>query len=212
MGKRGRPPYPDVLTPREWDVLELVRLGLTNPEIGERLGISRDGAKYHVSEILSKLGLTSREEAARWQPTRDRPWWSIAGVPIAALSRRAPAALHPVLTAAAAVLFVAALGGLGLIGFLLLNGGGGGNVSPGDPAVAAQLDLPARPEENILYVVDERGGEPRQLATSQSLWNVQWSPDGSELAYITSEEGELRLSIMPASRASSVESRTRRHR
>ncbi len=31
-----------------------------------RLGISRDGAKYHVSEILSKLGVPNRIEAAKW--------------------------------------------------------------------------------------------------------------------------------------------------
>lgn len=48
MRGRGRPPHPDILTPREWQVLGLLRLRLTNEEIGERLGISADGAKYHV--------------------------------------------------------------------------------------------------------------------------------------------------------------------
>ncbi len=68
MRRRGRPPHPDILTPREWDVLHLLREGLTNREIGGRLNISSDGAKYHVSEILSKLGLSSRSEAAGWRP------------------------------------------------------------------------------------------------------------------------------------------------
>ncbi|MCH8814733.1 MAG: helix-turn-helix transcriptional regulator [Chloroflexi bacterium] len=40
MGKRGRPKHPDILTPREWEVLELLRDGLTNEQIGERLGVS----------------------------------------------------------------------------------------------------------------------------------------------------------------------------
>ena len=40
-------------------MLSLLREGLTNEQIAERLGISRDGAKYHVSEILSKLGVSS---------------------------------------------------------------------------------------------------------------------------------------------------------
>ncbi len=57
MGRRGRPPYPDVLTPRQWQVLELLRLGLTNEQIAARLGISVDGVKFHVSEILGKLGV-----------------------------------------------------------------------------------------------------------------------------------------------------------
>ncbi|MHB8376543.1 MAG: helix-turn-helix domain-containing protein [Dehalococcoidia bacterium] len=66
MIRRGRPPHPDVLTPRQWEVLELVREGLSNEQIGRQLGISTDGAKFHVSEILTKLGVSSRREAAGW--------------------------------------------------------------------------------------------------------------------------------------------------
>jgi len=53
-------------TPRQRDVLNLIVRGKTNPEIAEALGISSDGVKYHVSEILSKLGADSREEAAEY--------------------------------------------------------------------------------------------------------------------------------------------------
>src|SRR5437870_6830580 len=70
MGKRGRRPHPDILTPREWEVLDLLRERLTNEQIAERLGITLDGAKYHVSEILSKLGVATREEAAAWRAAR----------------------------------------------------------------------------------------------------------------------------------------------
>jgi DNA-binding CsgD family transcriptional regulator len=70
--RRGRPAYPDVLTPREWEVLALIQEGLTNPQIAQRLGISEHGARYHVSEILSKLGVQSREEAAEWRVGRKR--------------------------------------------------------------------------------------------------------------------------------------------
>jgi len=68
MNRRGRPPYPDILTPREWEVLEFLRQGLSNEQIAERLGITLRTAKFHVSEILSKLGVESREQAAAWQP------------------------------------------------------------------------------------------------------------------------------------------------
>jgi DNA-binding CsgD family transcriptional regulator len=53
-------------TARQRDVLDLISRGKTNPEIAAALGVSLDGAKYHVSEILSKLGSDSREEAAEY--------------------------------------------------------------------------------------------------------------------------------------------------
>lgn len=51
------------LTPRESEVLALLSEGLANPEIAERLVVSRSTIKHHVSAILSKLGASSRTEA-----------------------------------------------------------------------------------------------------------------------------------------------------
>ncbi len=52
------------LTPREAEVLELVAVGKTNREIGEELYVSEKTASVHVSNILRKLGVTSRVQAA----------------------------------------------------------------------------------------------------------------------------------------------------
>ncbi|MET0741427.1 MAG: LuxR C-terminal-related transcriptional regulator [Candidatus Nanopelagicales bacterium] len=54
------------LTEREWQVLRLIASGLTNAEIGQRLFISTKTAGNHVSSILTKLGLRSRADAARY--------------------------------------------------------------------------------------------------------------------------------------------------
>lgn len=64
--RRGRPPFPDQLTPAEWRVVEAVRHGLSNPEIARRQGVSLDAVKYHVANALQKLGLSNRKALMQW--------------------------------------------------------------------------------------------------------------------------------------------------
>jgi two-component system, NarL family, response regulator DevR len=58
-------PAPDhePLTPRELEVFELVGKGLSNPDIAGVLGISAHTAKFHVGQILAKVGAATRAEA-----------------------------------------------------------------------------------------------------------------------------------------------------
>lgn len=59
-----QPPTSDPLTPREVDVLQLVAQGLGNQEIADKLIIGEATVRSHVSNILSKLHLASRTQAA----------------------------------------------------------------------------------------------------------------------------------------------------
>ena len=51
------------LSPRESDVLQLLRRGLSNPDIGRAIGVTERTVKWHVHAILEKLGARDRTEA-----------------------------------------------------------------------------------------------------------------------------------------------------
>ena len=61
-GRETDPPG-EPLTPRELEVLELLAKGLSNRDIAGVLGISAHTAKFHVAQILAKIGAATRAEA-----------------------------------------------------------------------------------------------------------------------------------------------------
>jgi len=54
------------LTPREREILKLVAQGKSNRDIARTLVISERTARTHASNVLTKLGLASRTQAALW--------------------------------------------------------------------------------------------------------------------------------------------------
>jgi len=63
-------PAQSPLSRREQEVVELVRQGLTNRQIAERLFVSERTAENHVQHILTKLGLSNRTQIAAWAPMK----------------------------------------------------------------------------------------------------------------------------------------------
>jgi DNA-binding CsgD family transcriptional regulator len=66
LGLGGDVAGPDALTPREREVVALLVEGLSNADLAARLYISPKTAAVHVSNVLAKLGMSSRNEVAAW--------------------------------------------------------------------------------------------------------------------------------------------------
>ncbi|MBB2753331.1 UNVERIFIED_ORG: DNA-binding NarL/FixJ family response regulator [Rhizobium aethiopicum] len=67
----GSAPDKNGLTPREREVMDLVAQGLSNKHIGLRLNLQEKTVKHHMTQILSKLGVSNRTEAAlQWREQR----------------------------------------------------------------------------------------------------------------------------------------------
>ena len=203
MGKRGRPPHPDILTPREWQVLALLRHGLTNEQIAQRLDISYATAKYHVAEIISKLGVQTREEAAAWQPVAAPVrWWQRA---IAWVPRRA----WPLAGA------VGALAALAALTWLVLGVTAGDNddtvvnqpqASPSTAAsvitsptpIPAVTPIPgtAKPSGNGIYVIRPDGTDLRLVKAG--VYFSAPSPTDNRLALVNFCEAPTTLTTVDA--------------
>ena len=185
MAKRGRPPHPDILTPREWEVHALLREGLSNEEIAGRLGISLAGAKYPVSEILGKLGVESRAEAAAWTQAQ-RPWWQTGLAPIAGLWQKASVSWLSI--GATAVVAIAVAGGIGLLVWgLARTDGDGPNVPDGlayvtfEPGETITADGPG-----IFFLDTDTGAAEGWIAPGRERLAFQvagMSADGSLVLY-----------------------------
>ena len=65
LAARAAPDRP-TLTPREEEVLELVRRGLANKEIARRLSISERTVKAHLGSVFAAIGVQDRTQAALW--------------------------------------------------------------------------------------------------------------------------------------------------
>lgn len=119
-------------------MLELLRLGLTDREIAERLGISLRGAKFHVSEILGRTGASDRRAAAGLPPLRRR--WGLLALPTFLRRARLGASWLPAVAAGTVVVALAA--GLALLAWGISRTGGNGS---GAATVSSPAGTPTLP-------------------------------------------------------------------
>lgn len=124
------------LTSRQEEVLRLIAKGFTNGEIAEKLGISVAGAKWHVSELLMKFNLETREQLAeQWHSSHQ---WSSRVRSAGWLG-----ALFTPKAAAFSGLAVALAGGSTVIAVALTSAGGdiAAAADPASPTKAASVTL-----------------------------------------------------------------------
>jgi DNA-binding NarL/FixJ family response regulator len=69
-GRTARPVMQVPLSGREWEVLQCIAAGDSNKMIARALGVSPHTVKRHVANILDKLDLRSRSQAAVWWLSR----------------------------------------------------------------------------------------------------------------------------------------------
>jgi Tol biopolymer transport system component len=153
-------------------VLELIRHGLTNEQIARRLGLTVDGAKYHVSEIITKLGVSGREEAAAWAVEKRAPRLS-ALAPFAWLAKKATSGA--VLKVAAGGSVVVALGAVSLLALALILSD---RTEPELIGTSGSLGKLAYIRDGDLWVKVVPDGTPRRLTSDGKASYPRWSPSG----------------------------------
>lgn len=190
----ARPPNPE-LTHQQRRVLELMARGRTNAEIAEALGVTLDGAKYHVREVFDKLGVSSREEAvASWR----------AGMP--SLSQRLRGWLWPVGAVLAGVGGVAVAGVV--VAALVVNSGSiaahlpvvSGVGPPRQQLLMAVVESPPGSGTGTLRVFSrDASNATRSLFVKDGRFTaLGWSRDGRMLAVASTDGlsgGRVRITI-----------------
>ncbi|MGE3076529.1 MAG: LuxR C-terminal-related transcriptional regulator [Dehalococcoidia bacterium] len=159
--------YKHDLSPRERDVLALISKGKTNGEIAESLGLAFDTVKWHVSTILGKLGVDSREEASLYW----HEYNAVGARLVRALSAFGGLLFGKPAAIAAATIGVAAVGAVS-VAVLLNSTGNNDELNTTPQEVDAAADLPAPPSRISDPVRISSGPEPSSdlFTTDTSVW------------------------------------------
>ena len=173
------------LTERQREVLRLIERGHTNSEIAERLGISLQGVKWHVRELLGKYAVENREELVEAVAAERRP---LAGL------RRRLRALLPVAgwkMAGAAVGSAVVLGSAGFAAAAIASGGAVAE-KPADEIAAAETPTPT-PTPGFVAVLST----PSAVATLPTVTGAKWTVDEARDAALAAAEAKFDTYLQP---------------
>ncbi len=165
------------LTARQRQILDGLAAGRSNSVIAAELGITMDGVKWHVSELLGESGLSSRRELADWWRRETRERVAPAFLPIRILS-------HPAAVAAVRIAVVFAVAAAIAAGIVIAATRG---------THKAAVVVPASPEK-LAYVKDGDiwvkvlpDGAPQQIthhtSDQDAYTRPRWSPSGQWLGF-----------------------------
>ena len=181
------------LSRRQREVLELIAAGKTNGEIAEQLGITLDGAKWHVSEILGKLGVPTREDAAEW-------WRNSGslGQRVGVLAR----ALAPFSAWKSAGIFAGVAGGAAAVVLLLAFFGSSGNpdVPPActvDDVILEPVEASGPPAEQVVVSLTARNRGRECSLKAMATADIR--PVGGAAPAVAPEMARIDL-VLPAER------------
>lgn len=167
---------PDVVSDRRRRILDGIAAGKSNGVIAAGLGITVDGVKWHVSELLWQTGCADRRELAAWWRS-EKPLLPLA---LPSLRGRAPHVPRVVAMAASLVALLAAGAGVAFFG--------GSNCAPSTSAPAPLVDPAlgklAYIQGNEIWTKDLPTGRARQITSggdAAQYTRPRWSPGGGWL-------------------------------
>ena len=159
----------ELLTARQCQILDGIAAGQSNSVIAAELGITMDGVKWHVSELLGESGFSSRGELADWWQRETLPRVAPAFLPLRILS-------HPAPVAAARIVIVFVVAAAIAAGIVIAATRG---------TRKAAVIVPEAPEK-LAYVKDGDiwmtvlpDGAPHRITTSGQATAPRWSPSAS---------------------------------
>jgi Tol biopolymer transport system component/DNA-binding CsgD family transcriptional regulator len=162
----------DDLSPKQRQVLDGVAAGKSNGVIAGEIGITLDGVKWHVSELLGEGGFADRHELGAWwrEQTSRQPAPALLAASPAHRSLGAVARIAAVFVVAAAIAFGIAAAAHRSAGVI---------VAP----TAAAADRLAYVQDGDLWVKTLPDGPPVRMTTSGKASSPRWSHSGKWLAY-----------------------------